>query len=224
MSNTMTGAALLSGYVLGRTKKAKVAIAVASWVLRKKIDPKKVTSQITGSPALGALRDQMREELLTAGKEAAASAVAARADRLADALHQRTLSLRQEEPGAAGDQEEEPRDEREENGDQEPEPRRGREENGAREENGDQEPEPRRGREENGDERAERRPARPAAKRQRNQARTEKAVIAAAHPVARGAGAGPDGPRRSSADRGREKEREGDRETGRTRMRRRSEG
>ncbi|MFJ8589409.1 hypothetical protein ACIRD2_32765 [Streptomyces sp. NPDC093595] len=222
MSNTMTGAALLSGYVLGRTKKAKVAIAVASWVLRKKIDPKKVTSQITGSPALGALRDQMREELLTAGREAAASAVAARADRLADALHQRTLSLRQEAPGAAGDQEEEPRDEREENGDEEPEPRGGRGENGGRErndgrgENG--------GREGGGDERAERRPARPAAKRQRTQARTEKAVIAAAHPVARGAGAGPDGPRRSSTDRGREKEREGDRETGRTRMRRRSEG
>ncbi|WP_052411411.1 hypothetical protein [Streptomyces sp. NRRL S-118] len=218
MSNTMTGAALLSGYVLGRTKKAKVAIAVASWVLRKKIDPKKVTSQITGSPALSTLRDQMREELLTAGKEAAASAVAARADRLADTLHQRTLSLRQEVPGAAGDQETEPREEREGNGDEEPEPR------DEREENGDKEPEPRDEREENGDKRPERRPARPAAKRQRAQARSEKAVIAAAHPVTRGAGAGSDGPRRSSADRGRRSEDESDRETGRTRMKRRSEG
>lgn len=104
MTSATTGAALLSGYVLGRTKKGKAAVALATWMFMRKIDPAKVTSLVTGSPAVEELTGRMRKELATAGKEAASAAVAARADRLADTLHRRTLKLREELPGEEGDE------------------------------------------------------------------------------------------------------------------------
>ncbi|MFC8916091.1 hypothetical protein ACFT5C_10010 [Streptomyces sp. NPDC057116] len=102
MNNATTGAALLSGYVLGRTKKGKLAIAMATWMLRKKINAKDITSAVAGSPAIDALGKQVREDLMTAGKQAAATAVAARADRLADTLHSRTADLREGLPLGKG--------------------------------------------------------------------------------------------------------------------------
>ncbi|WP_256106032.1 histone protein [Streptomyces sp. ODS05-4] len=97
MTNATTGAALIGGYVLGRTKKARLAIAVATWLVRKRIDPKKVSSLIADSPALEGLTGQLRGQLGEAGKKAAISAVTARADRLADQLHTRTERLRRGE-------------------------------------------------------------------------------------------------------------------------------
>ncbi|MFG3505142.1 hypothetical protein ACGF5F_06460 [Streptomyces sp. NPDC047821] len=102
MNHATTGAALLSGYVLGRTKKGKLAIAMATWMLRKKINAKDITSAVAGSPAIDALGKQVREDLMTAGKQAAATAVAARADRLADTLHSRTADLREGLPLGKG--------------------------------------------------------------------------------------------------------------------------
>ncbi|RST15850.1 hypothetical protein E2C00_22805 [Streptomyces sp. WAC05374] len=102
MNNATTGAALLSGYVLGRTKKGKLAIAMATWMLRKKINAKDITSAVAGSPAIDALGKQIREDLMTAGKQAATTAVAARADRLADTLHSRTADLREGLPSGKG--------------------------------------------------------------------------------------------------------------------------
>ncbi|MFJ8647469.1 hypothetical protein ACIRNI_15270 [Streptomyces sp. NPDC093546] len=201
MTNMMTGAALVGGYVLGRTKKAKVAIALATWVLRKKIDPKKVASLVTDSPALDALGEQIREELVTAGKEAAATAVAARADRLADSLHERTLSLRQEIPGVAKDEADDGADV----DDQEP----------GRDEGDTDGAEHLRGEEEGGDgEEPERSPGRPAAKR-RAEVRSDKAAKAVLRPRMRDTGGESGRPRRPGGERGR------DRETGEERARRR---
>ncbi|MGA5406808.1 hypothetical protein ACPCSC_06025 [Streptomyces lavendulocolor] len=106
MNNATIGAALLGGYVLGRTKKGKLAVTAATWMLRKKINPKEIASAVTGSPAMDALGDRIRNELVTAGKEAAASAVAARADRLADTLHSRTAGLREGLPPLKGEKDE----------------------------------------------------------------------------------------------------------------------
>ncbi|MEU0658404.1 hypothetical protein [Streptomyces lavendulocolor] len=103
MNNATIGAALLGGYVLGRTKKGKLAVTAATWMLRKKINPKEIASAVTGSPAMDALGERIRKELVTAGKEAATTAVAARADRLADSLHSRTAGLREDLPPLKGE-------------------------------------------------------------------------------------------------------------------------
>ncbi|MBT2365659.1 hypothetical protein J7E88_10085 [Streptomyces sp. ISL-10] len=198
MTKTMTGAALLSGYVLGRTRKGKVAIALATWTLRKKIDPKKVSALVMGSPAVGELRDQIRDELLTAGKEAAATAVAARADRLADSLHERTLGMRQET--SEGEKE-----------------KRGR----RRQDVSD---EPRTDGGENGDEdEPESRPAPRTGKRQPAQARSDRPAKSASRPKSGESAARADRPRRSAAERDRERTRGSRSETGGTREKRRSE-
>ncbi|WP_309505878.1 hypothetical protein [Streptomyces pyxinae] len=94
MANVMTGAALIGGYVLGRTKKGKAALTLAAYLLRRKLDAGEMSRLVAGNPALRNLGDQVRNELFTAGKEAAASAMKARADRLADTLHERTEALR----------------------------------------------------------------------------------------------------------------------------------
>ncbi|MBT2394859.1 hypothetical protein [Streptomyces sp. ISL-100] len=121
MSKATAGAALLGGYALGRTKNAKLAMAVAAWVIKRNVDTKKITSAITGSPALDAVSEQIRKDLLSAGKEVATAVVAARADKLADSLHERTVSLREQAvpdlPGqeeAEAEEEEEEEDRREE--------------------------------------------------------------------------------------------------------------
>ncbi|MET9515715.1 hypothetical protein [Streptomyces sp. NPDC002994] len=123
MNKATAGAALLGSYALGRTKNAKLAMAVAAWVIKKNVDTKKITSAITGSPALEAVSEQVRKELLSAGKEVATAVVTARADKLADSLHERTVSLQEqtasELPGKPGkprqdEEEEEEEDSREE--------------------------------------------------------------------------------------------------------------
>jgi hypothetical protein len=135
MNNATIGAALLGGYVLGRTKKGKLAVTVATWMLRKKINPKEIASAVTGSPAMDALGERIRKELVTAGKEAATTAVAARADRLADSLHSRTAGLREDLPPLKGEKDEdraageepEDQDEQEDEGRDEQEDRDGKE-------------------------------------------------------------------------------------------------
>ncbi|MEU0717167.1 hypothetical protein ABZ498_08275 [Streptomyces lavendulocolor] len=146
MNNATIGAALLGGYVLGRTKKGKLAVTAATWMLRKKINPKEIASAVTGSPAMDALGERIRKELVTAGKEAATTAVAARADRLADSLHSRTAGLREDLPplkgengGKGGKDEdraagEEPEDEQEDRDEQQDEDRDEQEGRGGKEE------------------------------------------------------------------------------------------
>ncbi|MGA4797737.1 hypothetical protein [Streptomyces lavendulocolor] len=157
MNNATIGAALLGGYVLGRTKKGKLAVTAATWMLRKKINPKEIASAVTGSPAMDALGERIRKELVTAGKEAATTAVAARADRLADSLHSRTAGLREDLPPlkgekggkggkdedrAAGEEQEdeqEGRDEQEDEGRDEQEDRGGKKDREQRQDGADDE-------------------------------------------------------------------------------------
>ncbi|MGA5096238.1 hypothetical protein ACPCAC_02595 [Streptomyces lavendulocolor] len=147
MNNATIGAALLGGYVLGRTKKGKLAVTAATWMLRKKINPKEIASAVTGSPAMDALGERIRKELVTAGKEAATTAVAARADRLADSLHSRTAGLREDLPplkGEKGGDEdraagEEQEDEQEDEGRDEQEDRGGKKDREQRQDGADDE-------------------------------------------------------------------------------------
>lgn len=94
------GAAVVGGYVLGRRRKAKLAIGLGTWLVGKKLnlDPKKLmvdlSKELRSSPQLAGLRDQLRVELLDATKGMAGSLISSQTDRLADSLHARTERLR----------------------------------------------------------------------------------------------------------------------------------
>ncbi|MFH8884699.1 hypothetical protein [Streptomyces californicus] len=93
--NAKIGAALVGGYLLGRTKKAKLAVGFGMFLLGKKmdLDPRQIGRMLADSPVLGSLNDQVRKELVDATKTAATKALTQRAGSLADSLQQRTQAL-----------------------------------------------------------------------------------------------------------------------------------
>ncbi|CAM5283934.1 hypothetical protein [Streptomyces griseus] len=104
-NNARIGAALVGGYLLGRTKKAKLALGFGMFLVGKKfdLDPRQLGKMLANSPVLGSLNDQVRRELVDATKTAATKAVTQRAGSLADSLQQRTRAL---EAGPEADEEE----------------------------------------------------------------------------------------------------------------------
>lgn len=113
-------AAAAGGYVLGRRKKFKMAIALGLYVAGKqlKLDPQKIAGllmkRLGDSPQFAELRDQAQGQLVTVGKAAASAIVDRQAGRVADALQARTERLtggaeeeEEEEPAEAEDQAEE---------------------------------------------------------------------------------------------------------------------
>lgn len=95
MNNARIGTALLGGYVLGRTKKAKLAIGLGALLAGSRIRPGQVGKALHDSPFLHTLTDQVRSELTDAGKAAATTVLSSKADHLADTLHQRTAGLQE---------------------------------------------------------------------------------------------------------------------------------
>lgn len=95
MTNAKIGVALVGGYLLGRTKKAKMALGLGLFLAGKKLnlDPKQLGTLVANSPVLGPLNDQVRKELVDATKAAAGTALTQRMSGLADSLHERTLAL-----------------------------------------------------------------------------------------------------------------------------------
>ncbi|MGV9451263.1 ABC transporter substrate-binding protein [Streptomyces sp. NPDC003635] len=113
MNNAKIGAAFLGGYVLGRTKRAKLALGLGAALAGSRVNPAQLGKTLQGSPFVNTLTKQVRTELTGAGKAAATSVLTAKADHLADALHDRTSGLR-EKGRAAEDEEPEETDEAEE--------------------------------------------------------------------------------------------------------------
>ncbi|MEV7468360.1 hypothetical protein AB0O20_17930 [Streptomyces kronopolitis] len=113
MTNAKIGVALVGGYVLGRTKKAKLAIGLGMYLAGKRLnlDPRQLGKLVANSPVLGPLNDQIRGELVDATKSAATSALTQRMSTLTDSLHERTLAL--SDAGGGSGRGEEPSDERE---------------------------------------------------------------------------------------------------------------
>jgi hypothetical protein len=109
---TKTGVALVGGYLLGRTKKARLAIGLGMFLAGRKLDldPRAIRRMITDSPVIGSLNSQVRDEIVSATRNAATGAFTKRVNAFADSLHERTLSLdgSEDEDGAprdaAGDQ------------------------------------------------------------------------------------------------------------------------
>ncbi|MFE9702926.1 hypothetical protein [Streptomyces sp. NPDC005930] len=108
-------AAVAGGYLLGRTKKAKLAFAVGSYLVGKRVglSPGQVLGQGLGSlqraPQFQELGDQIRDELLTAGRAAVTAAANRRLTGLADALRDRTDALAGEGRRGDGEDDEEGR-------------------------------------------------------------------------------------------------------------------
>ncbi|MFD4260141.1 hypothetical protein ACFWR9_21615 [Streptomyces sp. NPDC058534] len=98
-NKTALAAAMAGGYLLGRTKKGKLAFAVGSYLAGRRIglSPGDLLSQGLGglqqAPQIRELTEQLRGELLTAGRTAATAAANRRLTGLADTLRDRTDAL-----------------------------------------------------------------------------------------------------------------------------------
>ncbi|MFE9647596.1 DNA primase [Streptomyces sp. NPDC006365] len=132
MNRVGLGLAVGAGYVLGRTKKMKMAFAVGSLVAGKRMNlsPRAlanlVNEQLQNNPQVKEIGDQLREDLSGVGKAASGALVERRIDALADRLHGRTEQVRGQLAGVTPDvpglrDEEEPEDEREESEEEESE-------------------------------------------------------------------------------------------------------
>ncbi|MFG2637184.1 DNA primase [Streptomyces sp. NPDC048362] len=125
MNRTTLGLAIGAGYLLGRTKKLKMALAVGSVVAGKKLNlsPKMiadvVSQQLKNNPQFKEIGDQLREDLRGVGKAASGAMVERQMSALADRLHGRTADVRDQLSGVASqggsddqdEDEDEPRDE-----------------------------------------------------------------------------------------------------------------
>ncbi|MFD8820945.1 histone protein [Streptomyces sp. NPDC059605] len=123
----LLAAAVAGGYVLGRTKKGRLALTAASYLVGRRlgVDPRSLVTQgakkLAEIPQVADLGDQLRGELMTAGREAVSAAADRRLSALADSVRERTLRL--ESTGDERDEEEyaSEEDEEEEEEDEEPE-------------------------------------------------------------------------------------------------------
>lgn len=128
MNRLGLGLAVGAGYVLGRTKKMKLAFAVGTMVAGKRmhLSPRAladlVSGQLQNNPQFKEIGDQLREDLRGVGKAASGALVERQIEGLADRLHGRTAQVRDQlsgvvpdVPGVGGksrdDREDEPEDE-----------------------------------------------------------------------------------------------------------------
>ncbi|MFC8002214.1 DNA primase [Streptomyces olivaceus] len=161
MNRVGMGLAVGAGYLLGRTKKLKLAVAVGTMVAGKKLNltPKGIAELVSGqlqnNPQFKEIGDQLRTDLRGVGKAASGAMVERQIGALADRLHGRTAEVRDQLSGAVSkapgvgsrdsedsedseeyaeqDDERDERDERaERDADDEPDGRAGREPDGRR--------------------------------------------------------------------------------------------
>ncbi|WP_344014245.1 DNA primase [Streptomyces thermospinosisporus] len=119
MNRMGLGLAIGAGYLLGRTKKLKMAVAVGGLVAGKKLNlgPRMVadllSQQLRDNPQFKEIGDQLRGDLRGVGKAASGALVERQLGAVADRLHGRTAALREEVAGGGtGDGDD--RDERDE--------------------------------------------------------------------------------------------------------------
>lgn len=112
MNNRLAiGLAVGAGYVLGRTKKAKLAFGIGTMVLGKrlKLSPGALAEfaagQLESNPQFKEIGDQLREDLRGVGKAATGALVNRQLEGIADRLHDRTLDVRDRIAGVVPDPE-----------------------------------------------------------------------------------------------------------------------
>lgn len=109
MNRLGLGLAVGAGYVLGRTKKIKLAFAVGTMVAGKKmkLSPRAlgdlVSQQLQNNPQFKEIGDQLREDMRGVGKAATGALVERQISGLADRLHGRTADVRDQLAGVTPD-------------------------------------------------------------------------------------------------------------------------
>ncbi|MFE6337730.1 DNA primase [Streptomyces sp. NPDC057806] len=109
MNRAGLGLAVGAGYLLGRTKKLKLAFAVGTLVAGKRMNlsPKMLadlaSQQLRNNPQFKEIGDQLREDLRGVGKAASGAMVERQLDAFADRLHGRTAQVRDQLSGAVPD-------------------------------------------------------------------------------------------------------------------------
>ncbi|MFK4104665.1 DNA primase [Streptomyces sp. NPDC019531] len=107
MNRVGLGLAVGAGYVLGRTKKLKMAFAVGTLVAGKRmhLSPRAladlVSQQLLKNPQFKEIGDQLRQDLRGVGKAASGAMVERQIDTIADRLHGRTAQVRDQLSGVA---------------------------------------------------------------------------------------------------------------------------
>jgi hypothetical protein len=109
MNNRLAMAlAVGGGYVLGRSKKGKLALGLGGMVLGKRLKPqvlvRAANEQLLHNPQLKEVGDQVRKDLRGVSKAATEAVVTRRVDSLANSLHQRTLNVQDQLSGAVPDE------------------------------------------------------------------------------------------------------------------------
>ncbi|GAB2892678.1 hypothetical protein GCM10027074_70960 [Streptomyces deserti] len=105
MNRVGLGLAIGAGYVLGRTRKLKLAVAVGGLVAGKRMNlsPKAVadlmSQQLRNNPQVKEIGDQLREDLRGVGKAASGAMVERRISAIADRLQGRTAQVRDQLAG-----------------------------------------------------------------------------------------------------------------------------
>ncbi|MFI8878425.1 DNA primase [Streptomyces sp. NPDC055243] len=109
MNRLGLGLAVGAGYVLGRTKKMKLAFAVGTMVAGKRMNlsPRAlgdlVSQQLQNNPQFKEIGDQLRGDLRGVGKAATGALVERQISGLADRLHGRTADVRDQLAGVKPD-------------------------------------------------------------------------------------------------------------------------
>ncbi|MGW1611594.1 DNA primase [Streptomyces sp. NPDC002285] len=105
MNRLALGLAVGAGYVLGRTKKMKLAFAIGTMVAGKRmhLSPRAladlVSQQLQNNPQFKEIGDQLREDLRGVGQAASGALVERQLDAFADRLHGRTAQVRDQLEG-----------------------------------------------------------------------------------------------------------------------------
>ncbi|MEV6122892.1 DNA primase [Streptomyces sp. NPDC052077] len=106
MNRTGLGLAIGAGYLLGRTRKLKLAVAVGTMVAGRKLNltpsgvAELVSARLRDNPQWKEIGDQLRGDLRGVGTAATGALVERRMDALADRLHGRTERMRDRLSGA----------------------------------------------------------------------------------------------------------------------------
>jgi len=117
MNRMGLGLAIGAGYLLGRTKKLKMAVAVGGLVAGKKLNlsPRMVadlvSQQLRNNPQFKEIGDQLRGDLRGVGKAASGALVERQLGAVADRLHGRTAALREQVAGGGTGDGDEPDEE-----------------------------------------------------------------------------------------------------------------
>ncbi|MFJ9967058.1 DNA primase [Streptomyces avermitilis] len=109
MNRIGLGLAIGAGYVLGRTKKMKLAFAVGTMVAGKRLNltPRAladlVSQQLQNNPQFKEIGDELRQDLRGVGKAASGALLERQIEGLADRLHGRTAQVRDQLAGVVAD-------------------------------------------------------------------------------------------------------------------------